>query len=225
MFRFAHRLYHWAPHMHPFWMYGRRPSRLLWFFIGSGVTALVMKSHAPSEYFHERGEHGWGRCRRVNVEGMCPSRDADGRCIRNPTADANTNAPLERAPTDPMTFHRGGWYPMPQPPATPPAPPLPVDHTPMPTPPPPFRALKDAVDGWEKEQDELIDAKKAHIAKVSRQAVDTMTELTEATLESVLTTAEALKAKLAEHRAERERQQKLIDEQLEAQRRDPPRLV
>jgi hypothetical protein len=73
-----------------------------------------------------------------------------------------------------------------------------------------------------------------------------MVELTEATLESVLTTAEALKAvrptsfipilptthstvqKLAEHRVEREKQQKLLEEQVAAQRReaeDPPRLV
>jgi len=38
-----------------------------------------------------------------------------------------------------------------------------------------------------------------------------MTDLTEATLESVLSAAEGLKAKLAEHRANRERQQNIIE--------------
>jgi len=40
----------------------------------------------------------------------------------------------------------------------------------------------------------------------SRQAGDKVTELSEATLDSLLSTVEALKAKLAEHRAEREKQ-------------------
>jgi hypothetical protein len=52
-----------------------------------------------------------------------------------------------------------------------------------------------------------------------------MTDLSEATLETVLTTAEALKAKIAEIRAERQRQQKLLDERLEAERKNPPRFV
>ncbi|TFK32781.1 hypothetical protein BDQ12DRAFT_691974 [Crucibulum laeve] len=68
---------------------------------------------------------------------------------------------------------------------------------------------------WEDEQ----------VAAFTRQAADTMTELTESTLDSVLSTAQALKAKLAEHRAQREKEQKLLEKQLEEQRRNPPRIV
>jgi hypothetical protein len=59
----------------------------------------------------------------------------------------------------------------------------------------------------------------------SRQAGDSMTDLSEATLDSILCTVETLKAKLAEHRAQRERQQKQLDEEFEALKKDPPRLV
>jgi len=52
-----------------------------------------------------------------------------------------------------------------------------------------------------------------------------MADLTESTLESVLSTAESLKAKLAEHRAQRELQQKSIEQLLDEQRKNPPRLV
>ncbi|KAF8194951.1 hypothetical protein BJ912DRAFT_1040521 [Pholiota molesta] len=184
MFRFASRLYHPGPHgPHPHWVYGRRPSRLLWFLLGAGTTAVAMKSQAMAQY-HGHGRHGWGSCRRVGVEGMGA----------NP---ASASAPPASASAPSAAAQRG---------------PCPLK----------------AYEGWEKQQDERIAAEKAHMAKVSRQAVDTMVELTEATLESVLTTAEALKAKLAEHRVEREKQQKLLEEQVAAQRReaeDPPRLV
>ncbi|KAF8194953.1 hypothetical protein BJ912DRAFT_1040523 [Pholiota molesta] len=170
-----------------------------------------MKSQAMAQY-HGHGRHGWGSCRRVGVEGMGA----------NP---ANASAPPASASAPSAAAQRGPWYPLPHPYSMGSAPP-PADGAGAiaPPPPPPFSPLK-AYEGWEKQQDERIAAEKAHMAKVSRQAVDTMVELTEATLESVLTTAEALKAKLAEHRAEREKQQKLLEEQVAAQRRDPPRLV
>jgi hypothetical protein len=41
----------------------------------------------------------------------------------------------------------------------------------------------------------------------------------------ILLTTHLAAQKLAEHRAEREKQQKLLEEQVAAQRRDPPRLV
>ncbi|KDR80503.1 hypothetical protein GALMADRAFT_240790 [Galerina marginata CBS 339.88] len=75
---------------------------------------------------------------------------------------------------------------------------------------------------WESRQWEQ---EKEHLANISRQATDAMADLTEATLETVLSTAESLKAKLAEHRAQREKQQKVIDQRLEEERRSPPRLV
>ncbi|PPQ88701.1 hypothetical protein CVT25_009465 [Psilocybe cyanescens] len=100
-----------------------------------------------------------------------------------------------------------------------------INNIPEPSPPPPQIYSPNALGEWEKRQDTQWDLEKEHLAKISRQATDAMAELTEATLESVLSTAEALKAKLAEHRAQREKQQKLIEQEIERQRRDPPRLV
>ncbi|KAF9557335.1 hypothetical protein CPC08DRAFT_710477 [Agrocybe pediades] len=45
---------------------------------------------------------------------------------------------------------------------------------------------------------------KAHLEKVSRQAMDTVIELSEAVLDTVVSAAECWKTKLAEHRAKRE---------------------
>ncbi|GLB41884.1 hypothetical protein LshimejAT787_1004840 [Lyophyllum shimeji] len=60
---------------------------------------------------------------------------------------------------------------------------------------------------------------KQRMAELSRSAGDKLAELSEATLDTVLTTVEVLKAKLAEHRAERDKQ--LQDER----RKNPPRPV
>jgi len=49
-----------------------------------------------------------------------------------------------------------------------------------------------------------------------------MTDLTEATLESVLSAAEGLRAKLAEHRANREQQQSIIEQIKETPKSPPP---
>jgi len=52
-----------------------------------------------------------------------------------------------------------------------------------------------------------------------------MTKISEATLDSVMTTMEALKLKLAEHRAQREEAQRQLEEQLEEQKKNPHRFV
>ncbi|KAG6909033.1 hypothetical protein DXG01_002307 [Tephrocybe rancida] len=59
------------------------------------------------------------------------------------------------------------------------------------------------------------------LAEMSASAGDKLVELSEATLDTVLTTVEVLKAKLAEHRAERDKQQ----EEERRQKANPPRLV
>ncbi|KAJ7486101.1 hypothetical protein B0H11DRAFT_2016945 [Mycena galericulata] len=68
-------------------------------------------------------------------------------------------------------------------------------------------------DVWEQER--------ARIREVSRSAGDTVAELSEATLNTVLQATEALKAKMAEHRALREQERQLEEER----RRNPPRYV
>ncbi|KAF8817563.1 hypothetical protein BYT27DRAFT_7216642 [Phlegmacium glaucopus] len=72
------------------------------------------------------------------------------------------------------------------------------------------------------EQQQSWQQEKEHLANISRKVTDAMADLTEATLESVLSAAEALKAKLAEHRANREHQQNIIDQQIQETRNLPP---
>jgi len=67
---------------------------------------------------------------------------------------------------------------------------------------------------WEQEREKLL-----------AKAQDTMSELSESTLDSLSSTVEALKAKLIEHRTKREEQQKLIEKQLEEQKKKPVRYV
>ncbi|KAF9072297.1 hypothetical protein BDP27DRAFT_1320694 [Rhodocollybia butyracea] len=67
---------------------------------------------------------------------------------------------------------------------------------------------------WEDERQRLL-----------AKAQDTMSELSESTLDSLSSTVEALKAKLTEHRLKREQQQKIIDKELEDQKKKPVRYV
>ncbi|KAF9005923.1 hypothetical protein BDQ17DRAFT_1540556 [Cyathus striatus] len=66
---------------------------------------------------------------------------------------------------------------------------------------------------------------KEKIAVFSSYAADSVTELTETTLDSILNTAQALKQNLVEYRLQREREQKERQRQLEEQQKNPPRLV
>jgi len=76
--------------------------------------------------------------------------------------------------------------------------------------------------GWSNQQWE---EEKEKMWAMGRQAGDTASELSEATLEHVLSTVETLKAKLAEHRAERERQHKHFEQQMEQQKKEPRHYV
>ncbi|KIK60393.1 hypothetical protein GYMLUDRAFT_73844 [Collybiopsis luxurians FD-317 M1] len=67
---------------------------------------------------------------------------------------------------------------------------------------------------WEQERERLL-----------AKAQDTMSELSESTLDSLSSTLEALKAKLVEHRVKQEQQQKLIEKELEEQKKKPVRYV
>jgi len=78
---------------------------------------------------------------------------------------------------------------------------------------------------WEKRRDWEWDQDKENFIKMSNQAADMMVDFTESTLESMLSTADIVRAKLAEHRAAREREQQRMREQEEERRRNPPRLV
>jgi len=76
--------------------------------------------------------------------------------------------------------------------------------------------------GWNNQQWE---EEKERMWAMGRQAGDTMSELSETTLENVLSTVESLKAKVAEHRAEREQQRKLFEQQMQEQKKEPRHYV
>jgi len=77
----------------------------------------------------------------------------------------------------------------------------------------------------ESHRDRQWEEEKLKLQAIGQQAEDVMAKLSETTLDSVMTTMEALKQKLAEHRAQRELAQQELERQLEEQRRNPHRFV
>ncbi|KAJ7672646.1 hypothetical protein B0H17DRAFT_1141183 [Mycena rosella] len=77
----------------------------------------------------------------------------------------------------------------------------------------------------ESHRDRQWEEEKRKLQAIGQQAEDVMAKLSEATLDSVMTTMEALKVKLAEHRAQREQAQRQLEEELEEQRKNPHRFV
>ncbi|KAF7331545.1 hypothetical protein MKEN_00033600 [Mycena kentingensis (nom. inval.)] len=69
------------------------------------------------------------------------------------------------------------------------------------------------------------DEEKAKLQAVGRQAEDVMTKLSEDALDSVMSAMEALKRKLAEHRAERDRTQRELEKKFEDEKNSPHRFV
>ncbi|KAK0457690.1 uncharacterized protein EV420DRAFT_473502 [Desarmillaria tabescens] len=76
--------------------------------------------------------------------------------------------------------------------------------------------------GWREQE---WDAEKEKMKAFGKQAQDAMTDMSEATLDSLLATVTALKQKLAQHRAQREQQEKLLEEEIEQHKKHPPRFV
>ncbi|KAJ7281799.1 hypothetical protein C8J57DRAFT_1173799 [Mycena rebaudengoi] len=77
----------------------------------------------------------------------------------------------------------------------------------------------------EMHRDRQWEEEKIKLQAFGKQAEEAMTQLSEATLDSVLTTVETLKQKLVEHRAERQKAQELLEKQLEEERKNPHRFV
>ncbi|KAJ7449590.1 hypothetical protein FB451DRAFT_1566921 [Mycena latifolia] len=122
-----------------------------------------------------------------------------GHCFRPPIPPMQT-----RTPADPQE-----WRPRDIPAAInnmPPAPPLPWGYP-------------------ESHRDRQWEEEKRKLQAIGQQAEDVMAKLSEATLDSVMSTMEALKLKLAEHRAQRELAQRQLEEALEEQRKNPHRFV
>ncbi|KAJ8453443.1 hypothetical protein ONZ45_g19715 [Pleurotus djamor] len=74
-------------------------------------------------------------------------------------------------------------------------------------------------------QEEKWEEEKERMLELGRQAGDTMADISEATLDSVLSTVEALKSKLTMHRIQREEQRKRLEQQMEEEKKKPMRWV
>ncbi|KAJ7834102.1 hypothetical protein B0H13DRAFT_2212361 [Mycena leptocephala] len=77
----------------------------------------------------------------------------------------------------------------------------------------------------ESHKDRQWEEEKQKMQAIGRQAEEVMAKLSEEALDSVMSTMEALKVKLAEHRAQREAAQRQLEQQLEEQRKNPHRFV
>ncbi|KAJ7504504.1 hypothetical protein B0H11DRAFT_1982707 [Mycena galericulata] len=77
----------------------------------------------------------------------------------------------------------------------------------------------------ESHRDRQWEEEKIKLQAIGKQAEEVMAKLSEATVDSVLTALEALKVKLAEHRAQREEAQRQLEKQLDDQRNTPHRFV
>lgn len=77
----------------------------------------------------------------------------------------------------------------------------------------------------ESHKDRQWEEEKQKMQAIGRQAEEVMAKLSEEALDSIMSSMEALKVKLAEHRAQREAAQRQLEQQLEEQRKNPHRFV
>ncbi|KAJ2925911.1 hypothetical protein H1R20_g11171, partial [Candolleomyces eurysporus] len=178
------------------------PSRLLWFLIGAGSASWWMM--CKDRDFSRRH---WGHCRRVDYPMPVDAEHMNRAPPRDPSNDTAA------APGGPGPYDSGS--------------PQPRRH--------PWQMKEHWEWRWQQRNRQENnsngasqwpwDASDERFDEMTKQAGEAMTELTEVTLDTVLTTAQALKVKLAEYRAEKERQQKDLDAKREEARRNPPRLV
>ncbi|KAK7030724.1 hypothetical protein R3P38DRAFT_3188421 [Favolaschia claudopus] len=95
-------------------------------------------------------------------------------------------------------------------------------------PPAPLQAPSPAPLPWgypESHKDYQWEEEKRKMQAIGRQAEDVMTKLSEDALDTVMGSMEALKAKLAEYRAQREAAQRQLEKELEEERNRPHRFV
>ncbi|KIY43765.1 hypothetical protein FISHEDRAFT_77702 [Fistulina hepatica ATCC 64428] len=196
------------PWFHSYHHWHRGPSRLLWFIIGAVSAAYWMKRKQwcdDSTYrrcFRPRvpppyiHQHPWPESAIPTSTPEGPSQSVPG-CVPVGHVHPRPALPTQSSVGD----NRGSPFP-----------------SPWSFPPPPWGfSPQDQERRWQEERERM--------AAMARQAGDAMAEMSEATLDQVLATVESLKAKLAEHRAQREAQKKALEKELEEHERNPPRFV
>ncbi|KAG1760135.1 hypothetical protein EDD22DRAFT_955235 [Suillus occidentalis] len=80
----------------------------------------------------------------------------------------------------------------------------------------------DGTAGWNQREWE---EDKERLKEIQKRAEDAMLDMSESTLGSIVSTVEALKTKLAQHKTQREQERKNFEEELEKQKKNPPRYV
>uniref|UniRef100_A0A0W0G5R4 Uncharacterized protein n=1 Tax=Moniliophthora roreri TaxID=221103 RepID=A0A0W0G5R4_MONRR len=203
----------WEGAWHSRWH--RRPSRLLWFLIGAGTASFYFARKDA----RENGQLYGGYCRKVPVQAP-PMMQANLEQSQKPShwRIPYPNPPHMQPQTPPsmQQIQRPSEYITQSQ--------VPVDHTSslihQVTEKPPhftwgkgFETFEQQRVQWEQERDRLV-----------KKAQEAMTEMSEVTLDSLSSTIEALRTKLSEHKMEKEKQQKILEQELE-EKRNPPRWV
>ncbi|KAH9924748.1 uncharacterized protein B0H18DRAFT_955357 [Fomitopsis serialis] len=199
----------WAGHPYPaeYWRgfrRHRRAPRLLWFLIGAGTATFWIKSHQAHEW---KARHCW---RDRIPQDAYPVPSGSGA---QAYATGNTPGAEEQKRE---CGRRWGWSWSSKDGHRPSQSPSSVQETPAATVPGQAQAQAPHVlpapmptDRWDEERH--------RVQALGKQATDTISELSEATLDSVLATVQSLKVKLAEARTQREQHlqqmQTLKDEQ------------
>ncbi|KAK7686383.1 hypothetical protein QCA50_010607 [Cerrena zonata] len=189
--------------MHPYWHWHHRPSRLLWFVIGATTATWWIKSR---EY--HRDHYKMRHCSRRQIPAEAYPMPASSSAPLVPDASANPSKvtiPAERTQMLP---------PMAQSPST------------------------EWGWGWNSSEShprhvDPWEDSRGRTDELSNRANEKFMEISEATIDSVLSTVESLKARLAEHRAQREQQAKALQAMQEEQARQfeewkknqPPRHI
>jgi len=180
---------------------------LLWFIIGAGAATYWHRSHE----MHAHG-HYWhcvSHANRRRIEDVQAQQQA-AATTHSDASVPSSNAPAPSLSTSAALSSQFG-------------------NGMQPTPPQPPRwawanasQSSDGTFGWnQKEWEE----DKERLRELQRRAQDTMVEMSESTLDSILSTVESMKGKLAEHRALREQQQKQYEDELERAKKEPRRYV
>ncbi|CCM04224.1 uncharacterized protein FIBRA_06391 [Fibroporia radiculosa] len=181
------------PHMHPWghfhahhgWRHFRhhRPSRFVWFFVGAASASFFFKSREAHEW---KARH----CRRNQIQQeTCSSASAADSPVPRQSADLSPSAVDHRSWGWSWSSDKGfnSW-------GSPRHQRQEADQQEAAQPSPAFSTP--AVDRWDEER--------RRMQELGKQATDTISELSEVTLDSVLSTVQSLKTKLAENRAQRE---------------------
>lgn len=200
-----HPFHHGFFHHHHFRRGG--PSRLFWFILGAGVATYWHRSYE----MHAHG-HYWHCLSHANRR-----RIDDAQVQQHPVTAANTTASVPSGTVAVSTSSMPTAFPSP------------FDSGMQPIAPQPPRwawanasQSSDGTFGWnQKEWEE----DKERLRDFQRRAQDTMVEMSESTLDSILSTVESMKKKLAEHRTLREQHQRQYEEEFERARKEPRRYV